>query len=209
MEDNKWNSEVKRVLFDKEHLTERTKEKMLESILIQHYSSGKKRGNQVLEWLGIAACILLLITTTIYVTKIDREDIAKQEASVSDAKVPYVSAAYMKRATEIAQRETDITNVTYFSKGSNIHIEVMIEDTLSDKKMKELAVDYLKLLSQLYKMENDSLGELWKYYNIDIIIKSNSDYVSLNYFDEEDSSFYLKGSKEAGDSTIDWISATN
>lgn len=204
MNDNNWNKEVKRVLFDKEHFTERRKEKILENILIQHYTSGKKKRNAALEWIGIVACILLLMTTTIHVTNIARDDAPKQKASQDE--VPYVSAAYMKRATEIAQRETEIINVSYFSQDSNVHLELMIPDSLSDKKMKELAIGYLKLVSQLYKMENESLGELWKYYNLDIMIKPNSDYASLNYIDQEDNSFYLKGSKQAGDSKIDWIS---
>ncbi|WP_347552165.1 hypothetical protein ABFG93_08080 [Pseudalkalibacillus hwajinpoensis] len=64
----------------------------------------------------------------------------------------------------------------------------------------------LKLLSNLYKMEYGGAVDLWKYYTVDIIIKDENDYASINYFDEQDTSFFLKGSKDKGNPTINWLS---
>ena len=86
----------------------------------------------------------------------------------------------MKRATEIARRESKITDVSYFSRDSNMHLEIMVPDSLSDKEMKKLAENYLKLVSHLYRMENHQLGDLWNEYKLDIVIKSSNEYVSLN-----------------------------
>ena len=208
MDQKKMRNDVKKALFHKEHFTERKKERMLENILIHHYSPRKKQRNYVMEWIGIFACIVLLITTTIHVTGVEHWSLDKEEASKVPTEVQYVSAAYMKRATEIARRESKITNVTYFSRDSKMHLEIMVPDSLSDGEMKNLAENYLKLVAYLYKMENKQLGELWDNYNLDIVMKSSNEYVSLNYMDEEDSFFFLKGSKERGESKIEWLSTS-
>ncbi|MGA9290624.1 MAG: hypothetical protein WBV93_20010 [Anaerobacillus sp.] len=208
MDHKKLRIDVKKALFQKEHFPKRNKERMLENILIHHYSSRKKHRNHVMEWIGIVACIVLLITTTIHVTGIEIWSIDTEEASNLSTEVPYVSAAYMKRATEIARRESKITDVSYFSRDSNMHLEIMVPDSLSDKEMKKLAENYLKLVSHLYRMENHQLGDLWNEYKLDIVIKSSNEYVSLNYVEEEDSFFFLKGSKEREESKIDWLSTS-
>ncbi len=209
MKQNRLKEKVKESLFLKEHLTERKKERIMENILIAHYADHKKKRSTFLELVGFAVCLALLLTITLTVIDIDLNPPIKHEASNHQQEAPYVSAAYMKRASEISHRELDIRDVTYFSMDKTIYLDIMVSDSFSNKKMKELTIQYLEVLSHLYQLKNDQLGEIWDYYNLEITIKPNSDYPSLAYIDEEDSTFFLKGSKRIKEESMSWSSPSN
>ncbi|MCA0989090.1 hypothetical protein [Guptibacillus algicola] len=206
MKTNDLKKQVKRSLFQKEHFTEAKKEKMLENILIQHYSGRPRRKSMVLEWVGIVACLLLLVTTTFQLTGTEMWFPTSNNSAEEALDSPYISAAYMKRSTEIAKRDTDILDVTYFAKGTTLHLELMVPETLSEAKMKEAANTYLTLLSHLYIEEYNGLGDLWRYYSVDIIITAENEYVIQNYFDENQDAILLKGTKAREDTSINWNS---
>ena len=208
MEENHLKTRVKEALFHKQHFTSRKKERMLENILLAHYSKNKKKRNLTLEWIGIVACIALFIITTLSVTGVPLDAPKIQEASLLEKNAPYVSAAYMKRASEIAHRDLEIIDVTYFSKDSTVYLDLMVSETLSEQKMKEVATEYLAVLSHLYQTDNNNTNDLWNYYNVELTLKGDSDYPTMAYFDEVDESFYLKGSKSKKDNKIQWYSSS-
>ncbi|MDO6656615.1 hypothetical protein [Anaerobacillus sp. 1_MG-2023] len=208
MNQNRLKEKVKESLFIKEQLTERKKERIMENILIAHYADHKKKRSTFLEMVGFAVCLALLMTVTLTVIDSDLDPPIK-EASNQLQEAPYVSAAYMKRASEIAQRDLDILDVTYFSMDKTIYLDIMVSDSFSNKKMKELTIQYLEVLSHLYQSKNDQLGEIWDYYHLEITIKPNSDYPSLAFMDEEDNTFFLKGSKRIKEASMSWSSPSN
>ncbi|WP_270182531.1 hypothetical protein [Alkalihalobacillus sp. CinArs1] len=204
METNDMKKKVKNVMFQKQHFTEAKKEKMLDNILIEHYSRRPRKKSMVLEWVGLVACLLLLITTTIQLTGTDMW-FPENNSAEENIDSPYISAAYMKRSTEIAKRDTDIMDVTYFAKGSTLHLELMVPDSMTEEKMKEAANSYLTLLSHLYIEEYNGLGDLWKYYSVDIIITAENEYAIQNYLGGENSAILLKGTKGRDDTRINWL----
>ncbi len=208
MNQNRLKEKVKESLFIKEQLTERKKERIMENILIAHYADHKKKRSTFLEMVGFAVCLALLMTVTLTVIDSDLDPPIK-EASNQLQEAPYVSAAYMKRASEIAQRDLDILDVTYFSMDKTIYLDIMVSDSFLNKKMKELTIQYLEVLSHLYQSKNDQLGEIWDYYHLEITIKPNSDYPSLAFMDEEDNTFFLKGSKRIKEASMSWSSPSN
>ncbi|WP_377891280.1 hypothetical protein [Alkalihalobacillus sp. R86527] len=206
METKDMKKQVKSAMFQKEHFTEAKKEKMLENILIQHYSRRPRKKSMVLEWVGIAACLLLLVTTTFQLTGTEMWFPTNNNSAEEERDSPSINAAYMKRSTEIAKRDTDILNVTYFAKGRTLHLELMVPETMSEAKMKESAKIYLKLLSHLYIEEYNGLGDLWRFYSVDILITAENEYVIQNYFGDNQDSILLKGTKAREDTSIDWLS---
>jgi hypothetical protein len=208
MEEKQLREKVKESLFQKQHLTNRKKERMLENILLAHYGNNKKKRNLMLEWMGIVACISLFVIATLSVTGISLNAPEIQEGSLDQIEAPYVSAAYLKRASEIAHRDLDIIDATYFSIDSTVYLDLMVYDTLSEEKMKDLATEYLGVLSHLYQTENEDINDIWNYYHVEVTIKGDSDYPSIAYFDEADESYYLKGSKRKKDTAIQWYSTS-
>lgn len=204
MEENQLKTKVKETLFQKQHFTSRKKERMLENILLAHYGKNKKKRNVTLEWIGIVACIALFVITTLSVTGVSLDAPKTQEASLLEKNAPYVSAAYMKRASEIAHRDLEIIDVNYFSKDSTVYLDLIVSETLSEHKMKEVASEYLAVLSHLYQTDNNYTNDLWNYYNVELTLKGDSDYPTMTYFDEVDESYYLKGSKSKKNLTIQW-----
>ena len=208
MEENHLKVKVKEALFQKQHFTNRKKERMLENILLAHYGKNKKKRNVTLEWIGIVTCIALFIITTLSVTGVSLDAPKIQEASHLEKNAPYVSAAYMKRASEIAHRDLEIIDVTYFSKDSTVYLDLIVSDTLSEQKMKEVASEYLAVLSHLYQTDNNYTNDLWNYYHVELTLKGDSDYPTMSYFDDVDESFYLKGTKRKKDKDIQWYSSS-
>lgn len=206
MDTQDMKKQIKSVMFQKQHFTEAKKERMLDNILINHYSKRPRKKSIVLEWVGIAACLLLLITTTIQLTGMDMWFPSDNTTAENQSASPYISAAYMQRSTEIAKRETEIVDVAYFSRGSTLHLELMVPEDMPTKKMKQTANTYLTLLSHLYIEEYNGLGDLWRYYSVDIIITSENEYAIRNYLQEEQASILLKGEKNKNDSKINWTS---
>ena len=206
MEENHLKEKVKESLFQKQHFTNRKKERILENILLSHYGNNKKKRNLMLEWVGIVTCISLFVIATLSATGVSLDAPKIQEGSLDQNEAPYVSAAYLKRASEIAHRDLDIIDVTYFSMDSTVYLDLMVSDTLSEQKMKDLATEYLGVLSHLYQTENENINDIWNYYHVEVTMKGDSDYPSIPYLEEADESYYLKGSKNKQDTTIQWYS---
>ncbi|WP_165999815.1 hypothetical protein [Bacillus sp. Cs-700] len=208
MEEKQLREKVKESLFQKQHFTNRKKERMLENILLAHYGNNKKKRNLMLEWMGILACISLLVIATVSVTGISLDSPEIHEGSLDQNEAPYISAAYLKRASEIAHRDLDISDAIYFSIDSTVYLDLMVSDKLSEQKMKELATEYLGVLSHLYQTENEGINDIWNHYHVEVTIKGDREYPSTAYFDEADESYYLKGSKRKKETTIQWYSTS-
>ncbi|TLS38186.1 hypothetical protein [Pseudalkalibacillus caeni] len=193
---------VKAAMFQKERLTETKRDRMLENILLKSHGQHPRK-NRMKDWLSVVVCVALLVVGSVSVLGSDFHFWDNKKGD-EEVKKPYISAAYIKRAEEIALREGDITSIGYYRKPNFLSLQLSVRDDINKEQMIAASEDVLKLLSHLFKMDannSNNMGDLWNYYTVEIEIDYHIS--EKNYFGDGNS-VVLKGYKSRDSSVILW-----